>query len=113
MTLRSAVSLMRQASYRRGVVDVTLRNPLGPRRSNPLYIFGCSDGWDAAVDAGDRWDRSVAAQPSLHVSAISSRESRFGRLRPDGWDPRECDRVLDHSAPRPQPHLLADRGDED
>jgi hypothetical protein len=49
MTLRSAVSLMRQASYRRGVVDVTLRNPLGPRRSNPLYIFGCSDGWDAAV----------------------------------------------------------------
>lgn len=50
MTLRRAVRRLRQAGYRDGFVDVTLRNPLGPRPSNPEYIFGMANGTHVAVD---------------------------------------------------------------
>jgi hypothetical protein len=39
MTLAQAVARLRKAGYRQGFSAVTLRNPLGPKRSNPLYIF--------------------------------------------------------------------------
>jgi len=39
MTLSQAVVRLRRAGYRRGFSGVTLRNPLGPKQSNPLYIF--------------------------------------------------------------------------
>lgn len=42
MTLAQAVTRLRKAGYRQGFNGVTLRNPLGPTRSNPLYIFGVS-----------------------------------------------------------------------
>ena len=40
MTLTQAVALMRRAGIRDGFFNVTLRNPLGPRATNPQYIFG-------------------------------------------------------------------------
>jgi hypothetical protein len=40
MTLAQAVARLRRAGYRQPFFDVTLRNPLGPRVSHPLYIFG-------------------------------------------------------------------------
>jgi hypothetical protein len=39
MTLAQALARVRKAGYRRGFSAVTLRNPLGPTKSNPLYIF--------------------------------------------------------------------------
>jgi hypothetical protein len=42
MTLVQAVTRLRAAGYRQGFNAVTLRNPLGPKRSNPLYIFAVS-----------------------------------------------------------------------
>ena len=39
LTLREAVSLLEDAGYDRGFYDVVLRNPLGPTRGQPLYIF--------------------------------------------------------------------------
>jgi hypothetical protein len=42
MTLAQAVTRLRAAGYRQGFNAVTLRNPLGPKRSNPLYIFTVS-----------------------------------------------------------------------
>jgi hypothetical protein len=30
---------LRRAGYRKGFSGVTLRHPLGPKRSHPLYIF--------------------------------------------------------------------------
>lgn len=39
MTLKDAVSLLEDAGYRDGFFNVTLRNPLGPDSSSPLYIF--------------------------------------------------------------------------
>jgi hypothetical protein len=49
MTLAQAVVRLRKAGYRQGFSGVTLRNPLGPTRSNPLYIFGVSSKF-VAVD---------------------------------------------------------------
>jgi hypothetical protein len=49
MTLTQAVGRLRGAGYRRGFSAVTLRNPLGPKRSNPLYIFTVSPKF-VAVD---------------------------------------------------------------
>jgi hypothetical protein len=40
MSLAQAVALLRRAGYHQAFFNVSLRNPLGPRRSNPLYIFG-------------------------------------------------------------------------
>jgi hypothetical protein len=50
MTLSRAVSLLRRAGHRRPFVAVTLRNPLGPKRGNPLYIFGYPGRHFIAVD---------------------------------------------------------------
>jgi hypothetical protein len=49
MTLAQAVVRLRKAGYRQGFNGVTLRNPLGATRSNPLYIFGVSSKF-IAVD---------------------------------------------------------------
>ena len=40
MTLAQAVALVRRAGHRGKFFNVTLRNPLGPKRLNPMYIFG-------------------------------------------------------------------------
>ena len=40
MTLAQAVSRLRRAGHRARFVDVALRDPLGPKPVNPLYIFG-------------------------------------------------------------------------
>jgi hypothetical protein len=40
MTLTQAVALVRRAGHRGKFFDVTLRNPLGTKRLNPMYIFG-------------------------------------------------------------------------
>jgi hypothetical protein len=50
MTLTRAVSLLRKAGNRKPFFNVTLRNPLGPKRSNPLYIFGFPGQRFVAVD---------------------------------------------------------------
>ena len=50
LTLRRAVKLLRAAGHRGGFGNVTLRNPLGPKRGNPLYIFGFAGGSFVAVD---------------------------------------------------------------
>lgn len=50
MTLSQAVSLMRRAGYRRAFFNVTLRSPTGPKRSNPLYIFGFPNRAYPSVD---------------------------------------------------------------
>lgn len=39
MTVAQALARVRKAGYRKGFSGVTLRNPLGPKKSNPLYIF--------------------------------------------------------------------------
>ncbi len=44
MTLARAVSRLQQAGYRKPFGTVTLRNPLGPTASNPLYILGFAPG---------------------------------------------------------------------
>jgi hypothetical protein len=50
MTLKKAVSLLEDAGYRDGFANVTLRRPLGPKVTPPLYIFGVADGGFVAVD---------------------------------------------------------------
>lgn len=45
MTLRQAVGIVQRAGYRKPFFNVTLRNPLGPRRLHPLYIFGFASGF--------------------------------------------------------------------
>ena len=45
MTLGQAVSIVRRAGYRKPFFNVTLRNPLGPKRLRPLYIFGFASGF--------------------------------------------------------------------
>jgi hypothetical protein len=40
MTLAQAVALLRGAGYRTKFFNVTLRDPLGPSPTGPLYIFG-------------------------------------------------------------------------
>jgi hypothetical protein len=50
LTLGQAVARLRQAGHRKPFFNVTLRNPLGPKRSNPLYIFGFGSGRFIAVD---------------------------------------------------------------
>jgi hypothetical protein len=49
MTLARALTRVRGAGYRKGFSSVTLRNPLGPKKSNPLYIFTLSSKF-VAVD---------------------------------------------------------------
>ena len=44
MTLSRAVTLLRRARYSMPFFNVTLRNPLGPKASKPLYIFGFANG---------------------------------------------------------------------
>ncbi len=50
MTVARAVSLLHRAGYRRKFLDVTLREPLGPKPVNPLYIFTLTNGHYVAVD---------------------------------------------------------------
>jgi hypothetical protein len=40
MTLKRAVSLLEGAGFNDGFFNVTLRDPLGPQQTPPLYIFG-------------------------------------------------------------------------
>jgi hypothetical protein len=50
MTLTRAVQRLRAAGHRRRFFNVTLRNPLRPKASNPLYIFGFAGNAYVAVD---------------------------------------------------------------
>ena len=50
MTLRQAVTRLQRAGYRKAFFNVTLRNPLGPRTTKPLYIFGFANGSYVAVN---------------------------------------------------------------
>jgi hypothetical protein len=50
MTLAEAVARLKQGGFTRGFSNVTLRNPLGPKRLHPLYIFGIGGGEFVAVD---------------------------------------------------------------
>jgi hypothetical protein len=50
LTLGQAVALVRRAGHRAPFFNVTLRNPLGPKKSNPLYIFGFAGNRYFAVD---------------------------------------------------------------
>ncbi len=40
MSLTQAVALVRRAGHRAKFFNITLRNPLGPKHLNPMYIFG-------------------------------------------------------------------------
>lgn len=51
LTLAEAVSRLRRAGYRRPFSNVTLRNPLGPERSQALYIFGLDRKGFVAVNS--------------------------------------------------------------
>jgi hypothetical protein len=44
MTLDDAISLLRAAGYQQPFASVTLRFPLGPPFSEPLYVFGFDTG---------------------------------------------------------------------
>jgi hypothetical protein len=50
MTLPTAVSKLRRAGIRTSFTTVTMRRPLGPRRTNTLYLFGLSSGRYVSVD---------------------------------------------------------------
>jgi hypothetical protein len=50
LTLTQAVALLRRAGHTKPFFNVSLRNPLGPKRSNPLYIFGFAGNHYFAVD---------------------------------------------------------------
>jgi hypothetical protein len=50
MTVAQAITLLRRAGHKAPFFNVTLRNPLGPNRSNPLYIFGFAGNSFFAVD---------------------------------------------------------------
>jgi hypothetical protein len=50
MTVGQAVTLLQRAGHRGQFFNVALRNPLGPKRSNPLYIFGFAGNNHVAVD---------------------------------------------------------------
>jgi hypothetical protein len=50
MTLGQAVTLLRRAGHRGKFFNVALRSPLGPRKSNPLYIFGFAGNSQFAVN---------------------------------------------------------------
>jgi hypothetical protein len=45
MTLAQAIGIVRRAGHRKPFFNVTLRNPLGPQRLHPLYIFGFANGF--------------------------------------------------------------------
>lgn len=47
LTFSDAVSLLRDAGYRDGFFNVTLRSPVGPRAIPPLYIFSTPQGYVA------------------------------------------------------------------
>jgi hypothetical protein len=49
MMLESAVARLRDAGFRSPFSSVTLRFPLGPSSSEPLYIFGFADGSSIGV----------------------------------------------------------------
>jgi hypothetical protein len=50
MTLGQALVLLRRAGHRGVFFNVALRNPVGPKKSNPLYIFGFANRQFFAVD---------------------------------------------------------------
>jgi hypothetical protein len=54
LTLAQAVTLLRKAGFRQGFAAVTLRNPLGPKRLHPNYIFGMANGSFVGVDTVTR-----------------------------------------------------------
>ncbi|CAG8705627.1 21632_t:CDS:2, partial [Gigaspora rosea] len=50
MDLNRAVQLKEAAGFTEPYKTVTLRNPLGPKRSNPLLIFGYDSSLFVSVD---------------------------------------------------------------
>ena len=50
MDLPKAIELKNKAGYTEAFNTVTLRNPLGPRRTNPFFIFGNQSGTFIFVD---------------------------------------------------------------
>lgn len=50
MTLTQAISRLRRAGHHARFVDVTLRDPLGPKPANALYIFGFANKPFVGVD---------------------------------------------------------------
>ena len=50
MDLPKATQLKEEAGYTGAFVNVTLRNPMGPTKSNPYFIFGQEDGPYVFVD---------------------------------------------------------------
>jgi hypothetical protein len=50
LTVAQAVTLLQRAGHRAKFFNVALRNPVGPKRSNPLYIFGFAGSNYVAVD---------------------------------------------------------------
>lgn len=60
LTLTQAVALLRRAGHRDPFFNVTLRNPLGPRKSNPLYIFGFAGNEYIAVNTVTKQVRPFA-----------------------------------------------------
>ena len=50
MSVNDAVELLEKAGYRDGFFNVTLRRPLGPERTPPLYIFEVDQGSFVAVN---------------------------------------------------------------
>ena len=51
MTLVQAVRLLHRAKYTKKFFNVTLRKPIGPKSTHPLYIFGFAGPKFVAVDA--------------------------------------------------------------
>jgi hypothetical protein len=49
MTLEDAVARLRDAGFQSPFSAVTLRFPLGPSSSEPLFIFGFADGSSIGV----------------------------------------------------------------
>jgi len=45
MDLPKATELKKEAGYDGAFNNVTLRNPLGPKKTNPFFIFGGSSGY--------------------------------------------------------------------
>jgi hypothetical protein len=45
ISLTRAIELLDRAGYRGGFGSVTLRNPLGPRPTDPYYFFGTKSGY--------------------------------------------------------------------
>ena len=54
LTLTQAVAALRKAGYRSGFTGVTLRRPLGPHETPPLYLFSLANGRFVSVNTVTR-----------------------------------------------------------